>query len=139
MCREDLSAIYKRIANYLTERSIPTPRKLGAMRKEALGEPVIRQGKDEWAIASVQGILSNDFYIGTLRQGKYKRKGINGKDERIDDSKHLVFENHHEELRNYRKFASLTVTCEDAKAYIYSLSSKRRVHKWTDIQVNLYI
>ena len=64
MCREDLSAIYKRIANYLTERSIPTPRKLGAMRKEALGEPVIRQGKDEWAIASVQGILSNDFYIG---------------------------------------------------------------------------
>ena len=130
---------YKRIANYLTERSIPTPRKLGAMRKEALGEPVIRQGKDEWAIASVQGILSNDFYIGTLRQGKYKRKGINGKDERIDDSKHLVFENHHEELRNYRKFASLTVTCEDAKAYMYSLSSKRRVHKWTDIQVNLYI
>ena len=34
---------------------------------------------------------------------------------------------------------SLTVTCEDAKAYMYSLSSKRRVHKWTDIQVNLYI
>ena len=32
-----------------------------------------------------------------------------------------------------------TVTCEDAKAYMYSLSSKRRVHKWTDIQVNLYI
>lgn len=44
-----------------------------------------------------------------------------------------------QELRNYRKFASLTVTCEDAKAYMYSLSSKRRVHKWTDIQVNLYI
>ena len=42
-------------------------------------------------------------------------------------------------LRNYRKFAGLTVTCEDAKAYMYSLSSKRRVHKWTDIQVNLYI
>ena len=44
-----------------------------------------------------------------------------------------------QELRNYRKFASLTVTCEDAKAYMYSLSSKRRVHKWTDIRVNLYI
>lgn len=96
---------YKRIANYLTERSIPTPRKLGAMRKEAMGEPVIRQGKDEWAIASVQGILSNDFYIGTLRQGKYRRKGINGKDERIDDSKHLVFENHHEPIIDYRTFA----------------------------------
>ena len=44
-----------------------------------------------------------------------------------------------QELRNYRKFASLTVKREDAKAYMYSLSSKRRVLKWTDIQVNLYI
>ena len=44
-----------------------------------------------------------------------------------------------QEIRNYRKLASLTVTCEDAKAYMYSLSSKRRVHKWTDIRVNLYI
>lgn len=36
-------------------------------------------------------------------------------------------------------FASLTVKREDAKAYVHSLSGKRRVHKWTDIQVNLYI
>ena len=96
---------YKRIANYLTDHSIPTPRKLEAMRTEAMGEPVVRQGKDAWSIASVQGILSNDFYIGTLRQGKYKRKGINGKDERIDDSKHLVFENHHEPIIDYRTFS----------------------------------
>ena len=96
---------YKRIANYLTDHSIPTPRKLEAMRKEAMGEPVVRQGKDAWSIVSIQGILSNDFYIGTLRQGKYKRKGINGKDERIDDSKHLVFENHHEPIIDYRTFS----------------------------------
>lgn len=96
---------YKRIANYLTERGIPTPRKLEAMRKEAMGEPVIRQGKEEWSIVSIQGILTNDFYIGTLRQGKYRRKGINGKDERIDHSRHLVFENHHEPIIDYRTFA----------------------------------
>ena len=44
-----------------------------------------------------------------------------------------------QELRNYRRFASLTVKSEDAKAYVHSLSGKRRVHKWTDIQANLYI
>jgi len=42
-------------------------------------------------------------------------------------------------LRSYRKLASLTVTCGDAKAYMFLFSTKRRVHKWTDIQVNLYI
>lgn len=36
-------------------------------------------------------------------------------------------------------FATFLVTSEDAKAYMYSLSSKRRVHKWNDIWVNLYI
>ena len=40
---------------------------------------------------------------------------------------------------NYLLFASFLVTCEDAKAYMYSMSSKRRVHKWKDIRVNLYI
>ena len=50
-------------------------------------------------------MLSNDFYIGTLRQGKYRRKGINGRDERIDESKQLVFENHHEPIIDYPTFA----------------------------------
>ena len=43
------------------------------------------------------------------------------------------------ELSIYQKFGTFVVTCEDAKAYMYRMSSKRRVHKWTDIQVNLYI
>ena len=40
---------------------------------------------------------------------------------------------------DYLLFASFLVTCEDAKAYLYSMSNKRRVHKWKDIRVNLYI
>ena len=96
---------YKRIANYLTENNIPTPRRAEAARKEALGEPVVRQGKNAWSIITIQNMLSNDFYIGTLRQGKYRRKGINGKDERIDESKQLVFENHHEPIIDYPTFA----------------------------------
>lgn len=96
---------YKRIANYLTENNIPTPRRAEAERKEAMGEPITRRGKDAWSNVTIQGILSNDFYIGTLRQGKYRRKGINGKDERIDESKQLVFENHHEPIIDYPTFA----------------------------------
>ena len=40
---------------------------------------------------------------------------------------------------SYQKFGTFVVTCEDAKAYMYRFSTKRRVHKWTDIRVNLYI
>jgi len=40
---------------------------------------------------------------------------------------------------DYLLFATFLVTSEDAKAYLYSMSNKRRVHQWTDIQVNLYI
>ena len=39
----------------------------------------------------------------------------------------------------YLLFATFLVTSEDAKAYLYSMSNKRRVHKWEDIRVNLYI
>ena len=41
-------------------------------------------------LSRVQGILDNDFYIGTLRQGKYTRKKINGKDVRRDELDHIV-------------------------------------------------
>ena len=40
---------------------------------------------------------------------------------------------------DYLLFATFLVTSEDAKAYLYSMSNKRRVHKWKDIRVNLYI
>ena len=43
------------------------------------------------------------------------------------------------DLSVYRKFASLTVTAEDAKEYLYSFSTRRRVYKFQDIKVNLYI
>ena len=39
-------------------------------RKEAAGEEYGRAVKPVWAIVTVQGILDNDFYIGTLRQGR---------------------------------------------------------------------
>ena len=96
---------YQKIANYLTEQHIPTPRMNERARIEASGGVYHRKVKDTWSIVTIQGILFNDFYIGTLRQGKYTRKKINGDDVRKDASEHIVFENHHEPIIDYRTFA----------------------------------
>ena len=95
---------YKRIANYLTDEGIPTPRMSERERKEAEGKEYKRAVKPEWAIVSVQGILENDFYIGTLRQSKYTRKKINGKDVKKDVDEQIVLENHHQAIISYRDF-----------------------------------
>lgn len=97
---------YKKIANYLTDQGIPTPRMAERDRKEAAGEEYGRAVKPVWAIVTVQGILDNDFYIGTLRQGKYTRKKINGKDVRRDEDEQIVIENHHQAIIDYRTFAT---------------------------------
>lgn len=96
---------YKRIANYLTDQGIPTPRMTEKARIEADGTPCKLKARPEWSIITVSGILQNDFYIGTLRQGKYRRRGINGKEFKQKDDDHIVFEKHHEAIVNYRTFA----------------------------------
>jgi len=103
---------YKKIANYLTDQNIPTPRMNEQMRKEARGEEYRGKVRPEWSIVTISGILANDFYAGTLRQGKYQRKRINGSDVKIDDRDHVVFENNHEPIVEYRTFA---VTQEELK------------------------
>ena len=97
---------YKKIANYLTDQGIPTPRMSEQMRKEAAGETCRREIKAAWAIVTVQGILDNDFYIGTMRQGKYTRAKINGKDIKRDEGEQIVIENHHQAIIDYRTFAT---------------------------------
>ena len=97
---------YKKIANYLTDQGIPTPRMAERDRKESAGEDYKRPVKSAWAIVTVQGILDNDFYIGTLRQGKYTRTKINGRDVRRDEDQQIVIEHHHQAIIDYRTFAT---------------------------------
>ena len=97
---------YKKIANHLTDQGIPTPRMAERDRKESAGEAYRRTVKPAWAIVTVQGIIDNDFYIGTLRQGKYTRKKINGKEVKRDELDHIVIEHHHQEIIDYRTFAT---------------------------------
>lgn len=96
---------YKRIANYLTDKKIPTPRMKEIQRAEERGDECKLKAKPEWSIVTIQGILSNDFYIGTLRQHKYTRKKIHGADTKVDESEHFVFENHHEAIIDYKTWA----------------------------------
>ena len=96
---------YKKIANQLTEQGIPTPRMCEQMRKEAKNKPYNRKVNAAWAIVTIQGILDNDFYIGTFRQAKYTRAKINGKDVKRDEGEHIVIENHHQPIIDYRTFA----------------------------------
>ena len=96
---------YKKIANQLTEQGIPTPRMCEQMRKEAKNKPYNRKVNPTWAIVTIQGILDNDFYIGTFRQAKYTRAKINGKDVKRDEGEHIVIENHHQPIIDYRTFA----------------------------------
>lgn len=110
---------YKKIANYLTDQGIPTPRMAERERKEAEGGEYRREVKPVWAIVTVQGILDNDFYIGTLRQGKYTRKKINGKEQKRDECDHLVFENHHQAIIDYRTFATTRALREKRSASSY--------------------
>ncbi len=97
---------YKKIANYLTEQGIPTPRMATAIRKELAGEECKLKPKTAWSIVTIQEILDNDFYIGTFRQGKYTRAKINGKDIKRDEDEHIVIENHHQAIIDYRTFAT---------------------------------
>ena len=116
---------YKKIANYLTDQGVPTPRMSERMRKEAAGKKTKREAKNAWAIATVQGILDNDFYIGTLRQGKYTRAKINGKEIKRNDDEHIVIENHHQAIIDYRTFAITS-----------ALREKRSRNNYRGVKVN---
>lgn len=110
---------YKKIANTLTDEGVPTPRMAERERKMAEGEDYRRSVKSAWSIATVQGILDNDFYIGTLRQGKYTRAKINGRDIRRDEVEQIVIENHHQPIIDYRSFATVRALREKRAKYNY--------------------
>ncbi len=110
---------YQKIANHLTQLGIPTPRMSEQMRREAAGEACKRAVKTAWSIVTVQGILDNDFYIGTFRQGKTTRAKINGKDVTRDESDHIVLENHHEAIIDRRTFATTRALRESRSRFHY--------------------
>ena len=59
---------YKRIAEHLTEKHIPTPSMVKKERYEVDGEQSKYDANTVWNTASVTTILSNDFYTSGLSQ-----------------------------------------------------------------------
>lgn len=98
---------YKRIANHLTDKHIPTPRMTAKEHLESKGENCKLRVRQEWSLVTISEILRNDFYIGTLRQGKFRRKKINGSDMKLEQTDHLVFEDNHTPIVDYKLFASV--------------------------------
>ena len=111
---------YKRISNWLTDEGIPTPRMRENAYRQSRGEDVKREAKTAWSIVSVQGILDNDFYIGTLRQRKHTRKKINGKDVKLNELDQIVFENHHTPIVDMQTFALTRQIRHDRKEQNYN-------------------
>lgn len=98
---------YHRIAEYLTQKCISTPSARLDEIITASGRESHVRASQKWSAGTVGKILQNDFYIGTLRQGKYKRKRINGPEEKVAVEDQLVFEDFHEPLIDYKLFSQV--------------------------------
>lgn len=95
---------YKKIATYLTEKKIPTPRMKEKFRAESEDKEYKRKVSQNWSVMTVQTILHNDYYIGVFRGHKYERKRINGADTKIDQNEHYVIHNHHKSIIDDKTF-----------------------------------
>lgn len=74
------------------------------MQAERDGKEYRKAVTDKWSSKMVGMILKNDFYIGTLRQGKYSLAGINGKIVVNDKDDHIVIEDNHEAIIDKKTF-----------------------------------
>lgn len=92
------------IARTLTREHVPTPNMF--LRELALskGDDFKKRISANWQAAGISTILSNEFYVGTLITGRYKRDGINGPDMRTSSSAWQKFENHHEPIISKETF-----------------------------------
>lgn len=120
---------FKKISNILADRKIPTPRAAFVHRKEEVGDECKFSYKSTWSIKTVSDILTNDFYIGTLRQGKVRRTKINGRMRKVDESEHIVFENHHEPIIDAVAFSNVQEQIEKrAKSYYRGIKKYPNVY-----------
>lgn len=116
---------YKAIAHYMTEHGYPTGRALMVKQMEAQGRDASKMLAHApiskvWSNVSVAKIVTNDFYIGTLRQGVWKREGINKGDKRTDVKDHKIFENHHEPIIDLDTWAKAQRVYKKSTRHNYS-------------------
>lgn len=86
---------YRKIAEYLTQKNMPTPSMIRHERALEEGKHTKRQATGAWSGGMVKELLDNDFYVGTLRLHKRARVTVHGKDRRVPKEEQCVFEDNH--------------------------------------------
>lgn len=105
------------IARTLTKEHVPTSNMLLQERKLAEGETFNKRISSNWQASFISALLSNEFYLGTLVTGRYKRDGINGKDIRTEKEAWHRFENHHEAIIEQEVFDAVQSIKESRAKY----------------------
>lgn len=150
---------YKKIAEYLNELNIPTPR----MEKERLnGKYRNGIGKDKWYHTAILKILQNEAYIGNLVCNKTKRNTIKGKRINQEKSEFIIHQNFYEPIIDKKIFYlaqnirqkrvknnsrakkksiglfSGIIKCADCGANMISTNRKRKYDFTRDYRCGLY-
>ncbi|SCX88396.1 recombinase family protein [Alkaliphilus peptidifermentans] len=81
---------YRKISDELNLLKLPTPSQY--LKKQRGGK---FKTASKWSSVHVQRIITNDFYMGTLRCGKTRKKKIKGASYLVEEDKQIIYENHH--------------------------------------------
>ena len=95
------------IAKILSFEGIPTPSQRAQELAIQAGRQYLKAVSGKWTGGQISKMLDDDFYIGNLRTGKYKRQGINGKDVHTSAEDQYVFENHHPAIWTKETFEAI--------------------------------
>lgn len=95
---------FRKIAAHLTNKNVPTPSMIDQQEKQQKGKTYKKSVTNVWSTKMIWRIIANDFYIGTLRQGKYKILGINGIPVKNNEDEQFVFYNNHTPLISENDF-----------------------------------
>lgn len=92
------------------------------------GIPTKRGGK--WAGATIRGILTNEFYLGTLVQGKTRTIDVTMKESRkIDESEWYKHQNNHEALIDAELFEKVNQQIQERSAKAKNYYTKEHSNK----------
>lgn len=95
---------YKKIAKILNTENIPTPSMIWHQQRIDKGLVSKIKVANTWDGRMVKMIVTNDFYIGTLRTRKSVCATINGPQKRLKEDEQFVFENSHEPIISQELF-----------------------------------
>lgn len=96
-----------KIAKILSFEGVPTPSHRAMQLAAEEGRGYKKTVSEKWTGGQLSKMLDDDFYIGVLRTGKYKRQGINGKDVRTSAEDQAAFENHHPAIWSKETFEAI--------------------------------